>query len=452
MADTISLSNPDAEFAFVGALLNDPAAIRSIGAEVSADWFTDPTAALFFDAVRNMERTGGGDASWQSIVGHMPSVPEDPLAARKIYLALIDSAVSTSQIPGVLSVVKDRWARRSLKALGDYVARGANFHNSDPFILAQEATTQIDRLNASRVQNEVGTMSDSVNKMLEAIRQPDRLKGATTGIASIDRQINGYKKGQLYVIGARPGMGKSTFMISSLRACAQAGNGVAMFSMEMDQVEVAARTIADVIDNLKGPFFGSLIRGEVFDNHVEMIADAAHTHKGLPIHVDASASLTVEEIISRVRRVKAEFADNGFDLSVVYVDHLTEIKASERYAGNPVMEVSETVKRLRVAAKELDTCIVLLCQLSRESEKRDNKRPSLSDLRWTGEIEQAAHMVAFLYREHYYLQLDPSADPYELDQAKHKMEFIVKKNRQGECGDIQLWCSMAHSSIRDGRN
>lgn len=452
MADTISLTNHDAEFALVGALLNDPAAIRSIGAEVSQDWFSDPTAALFFEAVRSMERKGGGDSSWQSIIGNMPSVPEDPLAARKIYLALIDSAVSTSQIPGVLSIVKDRWARRSLKALGHYVSEGADLLATDPFGMTQEVTSQIDRLNASRVQSEVGSMSDSVNKMLEAIRKPDRLKGATTGIPSIDRKINGYKKGQLYVIGARPGMGKSTFMTSSLRACAQAGNGVAMFSMEMDQVEVAARTIADVIDNLKGPYFGSLIRGEVMDSHVEMIAEAAHHHKGLPIHVDASASLTVEEIVSRVRRVKAEFAENGFDLAVVYVDHLTEIKASERYSGNPVMEVSETVKRLRVAAKELDTCIVLLCQLSREAEKRDNKRPSLADLRWTGEIEQAAHMVAFLYREHYYMQLDPNADPYDLDAAKHKMEFIVKKNRQGECGDIHLWCSMAHSSVRDGRN
>lgn len=452
MADVVSLSNVDAEFAFVGALLNDPTAIRSIGAEVSADWFTDPTAALFFDAIRNMERRGGGESSWQSIVGHMPEVPEDPLAARKIYVALIDAAVSTSQIPGVLSVIKDKWARRSLVSMGDYVARAASHLASDPFILSQEVTTQIDRLNASRVQSEIGMMSAGIDKMLEAIRHPDRLKGATTGIASIDRQINGYKRGQLYVIGARPGMGKSTFMCSSLRACAQAGNGVAMFSMEMDQIECAARFTADVIDSLKGPFFGSLVRGDVMDHHVDMIAEASQNYRNLPIHVDASASLTVEEIISRIRRVKAEFAENGFDLPVVFIDHLTEIKASERYAGNPVMEVSETVKRLRVAAKELDCCIVLLCQLSRESEKRENKRPTLADLRWTGEIEQAAHMVAFLYREHYYLQLDPNADPYELDAAKHKMEFIVKKNRQGECGDIQLWCSMAHSSIREGRN
>jgi replicative DNA helicase len=452
MADTVSLENLDAEYAFVGALLNDPSAIRSVGAEVTADWFTDPSAALFFDALRNMERMGGGEASWQSIIGHMPNVPEDPLAARKIYVALLDNAVSTAQIPGVLSVIKDRWARRSLKSMGDYVSRAATMLNSDPFILSTEATTQIDRINASRVQNDVGMMDVGVRKMLEAIRQPDRLKGATTGLKSIDKQINGYKRGQLYVIGARPGMGKSAFMCSSLRATAQAGNGVAMFSMEMDQIEVAARFVSDVVDNLKGPYFGNIVRGDVMDHHLDMIGEAVRTNSNLPIHVDASASLTVEEIISRVRRVKAEFAENGFDLSVVYIDHLTEIKASERYSGNPVMEVSETVKRLRVAAKELDTCIVLLCQLSRDAEKRDNKRPTLADLRWTGEIEQAAHVVAFLYRDHYYLQLDPSADPYDLDAAKHKMEFIVKKNRQGECGDIQLWCSMAHSSIRDGRN
>src|SRR5690606_5390644 len=128
---------------------------------------------------------------------------------------------------------------------------------------------------------------------------------------------------------------------------------------------------------------------------------------------------------------------------------LTEIAPSQRYSGNPVMEVSENVKALRVLAKELDCCVVALAQLSREVEKRNDKKPQLSDLRWTGEIEQAAHVVAFLYREHYYAKDNPEADPWHLMELAHRMDVLVRKNRQGETGDIRLWCSMPHSSVRD---
>ena len=103
----------------------------------------------------------------------------------------------------------------------------------------------------------------------------------------------------------------------------------------------------------------------------------------------------------------------------------------------------------RALAKELDCCVILLCQLSREVEKRDDKRPIMSDLRWSGEIEQDAHVVAFLYREHYYLQNDPAAMDHQVREAKHKLDFLIRKNRNGETGDVQLWCSIAHSSVRD---
>jgi replicative DNA helicase len=87
--------------------------------------------------------------------------------------------------------------------------------------------------------------------------------------------------------------------------------------------------------------------------------------------------------------------------------------------------------------------------MSREVEKRDDKRPTLSDLRWSGEIEQDAHVVAFLYREAYYLALDPKAEPWAVQEARHKLEFLIRKNRNGEAADVSLWCSIAHSSIRD---
>jgi len=139
----------------------------------------------------------------------------------------------------------------------------------------------------------------------------------------------------------------------------------------------------------------------------------------------------------------------GVTLGVVCIDHMGLVTPSDRYAGNKVAEAGEVSGRARALAKELDCCVVLLCQLSREVEKRDDKRPIMSDLRWSGEIEQDAHVIGFLYREAYYLAQDPDADHNKLVDARWAMEFLIRKNRNGATDDVRLWCSIAHSSIRD---
>ena len=118
-------------------------------------------------------------------------------------------------------------------------------------------------------------------------------------------------------------------------------------------------------------------------------------------------------------------------------------------AGAAVAISGRKVDALDALAKELDCCVILLCQLSREVEKRDDKKPVMSDLRWSGEIEQDAHVVAFLYREAYYLQHQADVDPFRLSAAKHRLDFIISKNRNGETGEVPLWCSIGHSSVRD---
>lgn len=134
---------------------------------------------------------------------------------------------------------------------------------------------------------------------------------------------------------------------------------------------------------------------------------------------------------------------------MVCIDHMGLVTPSDRYRGNKVAEAGEVSAQARALAKELDCCVILLCQLSREVERRDDKKPTLSDLRWSGEIEQDAHVVAFLYREAYYLDQDAGADPYALAAARNRLEFLIRKNRNGETGDIRLWCSIGHSMVRD---
>ncbi|MBK8085034.1 MAG: hypothetical protein IPK28_15090 [Devosia sp.] len=214
---------------------------------------------------------------------------------------------------------------------------------------------------------------------------------------------------QLYVIAGRPGMGKSAYACSSLRQTAEAGFGVGLFSLEMSRDEVSARCVSDAVASASSPFFGSILRGQWSDPEGDQIMTARERLRKLPLHVDASARLTMPEIAARARSLKARYQTAGSPLAVVAIDHMGLVEPDGRYSGNKVAETGQVSRAGKVLAKRAKSCVVMLCQLSREVEKRDDKRPSLADLRWSGDIEQDADVVLFLYREAYYLQNDPPA-------------------------------------------
>jgi replicative DNA helicase len=294
-----------------------------------------------------------------------------------------------------------------------------------------------------------GSLARATRNLIEDIESPNQQRGATTGIRILDVKLNGYRRGQLYVIAGRPGMGKSAFMCSSLRRTAGSGVGVAIFSLEMTEQEIAARMISDAMNSLKAPMFGTILKGELSDEQKAGVYTSAQDISLCPTHIDDSARLTFAQIAAKARRLKSEMEAAGVRLGVVCIDHMGLVTPSDRYAGNKVAEAGEVSGRARALAKELDCCVLLLCQLSREVEKRDDKRPVMSDLRWSGEIEQDAHVIGFLYREEYYLNMQADADFEKLRDARNKMEFLIRKNRNGATDDVRLWCSIAHSAIRD---
>ncbi|MET3925644.1 DnaB-like helicase C-terminal domain-containing protein [Devosia sp. 2618] len=320
---------------------------------------------------------------------------------------------------------------------------------ADPYEVATACLADLDALMEVREEKAGASLRQATEALFDDMRNPDAPKGATTGIRILDGKLNGYRRGQLYVIAGRPGMGKSAYMCSSLWRTAQGGAGVAIFSLEMTKQEIAARMVSDACDATSAPHFGALLKGMSDPKHDDLIGAAQQALSRLPFHIDDSARLTFAQIAVKARRLKAEMAAEGITLGVICIDHMGLVTPSDRYAGNKVAEAGEVSGRARALAKELDCCVVLLCQLSREVEKRDDKRPVMSDLRWSGEIEQDAHVIGFLYRDAYYLGQDPDADPNRLADARWAMEFLIRKNRNGETSDVRLWCSIAHSSIRD---
>lgn len=446
-APAVVLSEIDVELALLGSIFMSPGAFNLLADDIRPEWFSDQFGRYLFEAALKTHQSG----SRLSPLAVVSALPErcGVMSRGEFYAHACASAVPPNAIGGLVHTLKDRWARRELLASADAIRAGANAFEVDPYELAGETVSALDTINAHRSTRVAGTLDDGVRLLIDSLEHTERLKGPTTGLLTIDAKLNGYKAGQLYVIAGRPGMGKSAFMCSSLRRTAQAGHGVAIFSLEMGEEEIAARCMSDAIDNLRAPFFGSILKGLLSKQEREDLDFARESFAGIPLYVDASPRLTFSEITGRARKTKSMFEAQGHKLEVLCIDHMGLVTPSDRYKGNKVAEAGEVSGAARALAKELGCCVVLLCQLSREVEKRDDKKPQMSDLRWSGEIEQDAHVIGFLYREAYYLAQDAGADPYQMQDAKHKLEFLIRKNRNGETADVRLWCSIGHSSIRD---
>jgi len=186
--------------------------------------------------------------------------------------------------------------------------------------------------------------------------------------------------------------------------------------------------------------------------------DVAKIFAELPLHIDDSSNLSVGEISARTRAMADRFSRQGKRLQFVYIDYLKFVRATDRYRGQRHYEIGEISSGLKSLAKDLDIAVVLLAQLNRDVEKREDKRPQLSDLRESGDLEADADKVLMLYRESYYHAMK---QPNEADREKfsqwlidsekshNRIELLVEKNRMGATGKIEAFCDVGASAIRD---
>ena len=247
------------------------------------------------------------------------------------------------------------------------------------------------------------------------------LPGLSTGLSAVDAKINGMNKSDLLLLAARPGMGKTSMALNvALSAAKDSGKTVAIFSLEMSREQLVTRLIAaeGLVENQR------LVTGNLRESDWMKIAEAASSLSRMDIRIDDNPLLTVADMNAKCRRL-----DN---LGLVVIDYLQLMTSAggKGYSGeNRQQAVSDISRMLKIMAKELQVPVLCLSQLSRANEKREDKRPMLSDLRESGAIEQDADIVMFLYREDYY---------NEDTDKRNIAECIVAKNRHGETGKVEL--------------
>ena len=264
-------------------------------------------------------------------------------------------------------------------------------------------------------------LPDVLDRLGEMSENENHLPGLSTGLSAIDRKIMGLNRSDLILLAARPGMGKTSMALNvALNVARSSEKTVAIFSLEMSKEQLASRilSVESLVDNYR------LKTGELNETDWEKIAAAVVTLSHMDILLDDDPLLSVADMNAKCRRL-----DN---LGLVVIDYLQLMSSSgnrSRANENRQQVVSDMSRMLKIMAKELDVPVICLSQLSRANEKRDDKRPQLSDLRESGAIEQDADIVMFLYRDDYYNE----------DSEKHNIaECIVAKNRHGETGTVEL--------------
>ena len=264
-------------------------------------------------------------------------------------------------------------------------------------------------------------LPDVLDRLGEMYESENHLPGLSTGLSALDRKITGLNNSDLILLAARPGMGKTSMALNlALNVAKAVPKTVAVFSLEMSREQLAARILssAAMVENNR------LKTGELRESDWDKIAEAVIFLNKLDIRIDDNPMLTAADMNAKCRRL-----DN---LGLVVIDYLQLMSSAAgnlRGGESRQQVVSDISRMLKVMAKELNVPVVCLSQLSRANEKRDDKRPQLSDLRDSGAIEQDADIVLFLYRDDYYNE----------ESEKHNIaECIVAKNRHGETGKVEL--------------
>ena len=264
------------------------------------------------------------------------------------------------------------------------------------------------------------TLHKVFDRLTELSQSDSAIPGMSTGLRDLDKKINGLNKSDLFLIAARPAMGKSAFALNiALNVAKKYNKTVAMFSLEMSREQLVMRLLA----NESFVELGTLLTGKLSEEEWTKLAMASAALSQTDVRIDDNPSLTVAEMNAKCRRL-----DN---LGLVVIDYLQLMQGSGygKASDNRVNVVSDISRSLKIMAKELNVPVICLSQLSRGPEGRTDKRPMLSDLRESGAIEQDADEVIFLYRDEYY---------NENTEDKGVAECIVAKNRHGEVGTVKL--------------
>jgi len=341
------------------------------------------------------------------------------------YLTDLTNAVPTAaNVEYYAKIIEEKAVLRRLIKAATEIASTGYAGSEDIGELIGDAEKKIFEISKKRSNDGFVSIKDVLMETLDRIEFLHHHKGGLTGVPSgftdLDKMTSGFQKSDLIIIAARPSVGKTAFSLNvAQNVAARAKETVAIFSLEMAASQLVQRMIAS-----EGNIDGHKLRtGLLEEQDWQKLTMAMSTLSEAPIYIDDSPGVTVFDIKTKARRLKAEKG-----LGLILIDYIQLIHGRGK-SDNRQQEISEISRHLKGIARELDVPVIALSQLSRAVEQRQDKRPMLSDIRESGSIEQDADIVAFLYRDDYY---NPETEKQNI------IEIIIGKQRNGPVGKVEL--------------
>lgn len=440
----------DAEAAVISAVLIDPAAYDKVADVLKAEHFYAERHRRIFEGCVELRATGAPVdivqvGSWLKSRERLAQV-----GGMGYLTEVLNAAPAVLNVAAYGETIHAKWrARQIIQAAQRIAARGYGDYGeiNDYADESEQAIYALARIEAKNALVPIREpLMESFRDAQDAAKRGAKFTGISTGFDRYDALTAGLHGGDLTIIGARPGLGKTSLALNIAVSVAAPRNvpdgdggsrtapgyGVAVFSLEMPRKQLTSRVLCSEarvdLQKMRGG------HGGLTQNDWAMLSQVAGFVGGLPIWIDDTPALTLLDLRGKVRRMQAEYNRVDADgrprrVGLVVIDYLQLMKGRDG-AQSREQEVSEISRGLKALAKELDVPVIALAQLNRKCEERSDKRPQISDLRETGAIEQDADNIAFIYRDDYYTR--------EKSEVPNVAELILAKQRNGPTGTAML--------------
>jgi len=431
MTERVMPHNFEAEQSILGSMFMSKYALQKSLEVLNKDVFYSEPNGIIFNAIAKLTDKGTA-IDLTTVTAELSDEKQLEHIGGVEYLTEVVNVVpSAANVDEYIKIVEEKATLRRLITEATNIVNSGFDSTSSVSDILDNAEKDILNVVRTRRGTEFNKIQDVLYKAQSDIEQLSENKGEITGVSTgfrdIDHLTAGLHPNELIIVAARPGMGKTAFALNVAVNISETSNlPVAIFNMEMSAEQLTTRMIASAgqID------LGKLMTGKLEHNDWKRFNEAISKLADTKIFIDDTPGINITDIRSKCRRLASEQGKLG----AVVIDYLQLVSGSSRYveSGNRQQEVAEISRSLKTLAMELEVPVIALAQLSRRVEDREDKRPLMSDLRESGQIEQDADIVAFLHREDYYNK------EASIDEFTSKSEFIVAKHRNGPTATINL--------------
>jgi replicative DNA helicase len=424
--EKLAPNSPEAEEAVLGSILINPDSIYEVGAFLQASDFFIVRNAWVWDAINAVQERGEAIDNLTVIEELRNRGQLDQVGGSAYITYLINNTPTHIHAETYGRIVERAAIRRRLLTAASDIAQTALEENAEINDVIDHAESTLFGVTERRLRKEVIPLRLAVSDYFDRIEylytHQDEPLGLPTGFTDLDRLLGGLQKSDLCIIAARPGVGKTSFMLSMALNASRLGNArVAIYSMEMSTEQLVQRLVSAET----GINSQKLRLGDLDEREWGLFVEATGKLGNFRLYLDDTPALSIPQIRTKSRRL---YREHGLDL--VIIDYLQLMTAGVGRNDNRVQEISYITRGLKELARELNVPVLAAAQLSRAVEQRQDKRPQLSDLRESGSIEQDADIVLFIYRDDLY---------NENSERPNQADILIAKHRNGPTGVITLY-------------